>query len=134
MKAPTPITRAQAEDAALHLEHEMVEIVRAELNMHEREAFEVAKAIVRGLRKRYGGVRVGARGAAIYIPAPSKQERNDAIRREFDGTNLAQVMAKHGIKRSNVYRILSMSGGGPRIGMSSAKSPISRHEMGQKNG
>ncbi|WP_280190347.1 Mor transcription activator family protein [Delftia sp. PS-11] len=131
MNTPTQVTRAQAEDAALQLEHEMVEIVRAELNMHEREAFEIAKAIVRGLRKRYGGLRIGGRGAAIYVPAPSKEERNEAICREYDGTNMEQVMAKHGIRRTQVYRILNNRPGAARIGVSAAKSPVSRHEMGQ---
>lgn len=128
------ITPAQADDAALQLEHEMVEIVRGELSMHEREAFEIAKAIVRGLRKRYGGLRIGGRGAAIYIPAPSKEERNEAIRRDFNGTNLQQVMAKHGIKRAQLYRILQNRPGSPGIGVASAaspKSPIPRQEMRQ---
>ena len=132
MNTPTQVTRAQAEDAALQLEHEMVEIVRAELNMHEREAFEIAKAIVRGLRKRYGGLRIGGRGAAIYVPAPSKEERNEAIRRDFNGANLLDVMAKHGIKRAQLYRILQTRPGAPRIGVSGSKSPISRQEMRQQ--
>lgn len=130
MNTPTQVTRAQAEDAALQLEHEMVEIVRAELDMHEREAFQIAKAIVRGLRERYGGVRLGYRG--LYIPAPSKAERNAAIRKEYDGTNLGEVMSKHGIKRTQLYRILGQGTTGPKIGVSSAKSPISSHEMRQK--
>ncbi|WP_287915798.1 Mor transcription activator family protein [Comamonas sp.] len=106
----------------------MVEIVRAELGMHERDAFEVAKALVRGLRKRYGGMRIGSRGCAIYIPAPSKTERNAAICREFDGTNVKELMQRHGIKRTQIYRIVGarVGGGG------SAKNPIFRQEMGRQ--
>lgn len=121
MSNTTQISPAQADDAALQLEHDMVEIVRSELGMHEREAFDIAKAIVRGLRKRYGGLRVGGRGAAIYIPAPSKRERNDAIRREFDGTNLKDVMTRHGINRAQIYRIIKAGPGVANIGVSSAK-------------
>lgn len=126
----TQITQAQVEDAALLLEHEMVEIVRTELGMHERQAFEIAKAIVRGLRGRYGGVRLGYRG--LYIPAPSKVERNAAIREEYDGTNFEEVMSRHGIRRAQLYRILGEKNTGPKIGLSSAKSPISSHEMRQQ--
>jgi len=122
------ITPAQTEDAVLQLEHDMVEIVRTELGMHEREAFEVARALVRGLRKRFGGLRIGSRGCAIYIPAPSKAERNAAIRLEFDGTNLKELMQRHGIRRTQIYRIV-----GARVGgKGGAKSPISRQEMGQQ--
>lgn len=120
-------SHAQTEDAVLQLEHDMVEIVRAELGMHEREAFEVAKALVRGLRKRFGGLRIGSRGCAIYIPAPSKAERNAAICLEFDGTNLKELMQKHGIKRTQIYRVV-----GARVGgKGGTKSPISRQEMGR---
>lgn len=124
-------TSAQTEDAVLQLEHDMVEIVRAELGMHEREAFSLAQAIVRGLRARYGGERLGYRG--IYIPAPSKEQRNAAIRKEFDGTNVKEVMERHGIKRTQIYRIVGKRTDGLQIGRTGAKSPISSHEMRQPN-
>lgn len=124
-------TPAQTEDAVLQLEHDMVEIVRAELGMHEREAFVLAQAIVRGLRSRYGGERLGYRG--LYIPAPSKVQRNAAIRQEFDGTNLKEVMERHGIKRAQIYRIVEERKDGLQIGRTGAKSPISSHEMRQEN-
>lgn len=131
MTTSPQITPAQTDDAVLQLEHDMVEIVRGALNIHERQAFEIAKAIVKGLRSRYGGLRLGQRG--LYIPAPSKAERNQAVCREFDGTNLKEVMAKHGIKRTQVYRILHKQRGGQPIGKTSAKSPISSHEMRRHN-
>ncbi len=81
MTTSPQITPAQTDDAVLQLEHDMVEIVRGALNIHERQAFEIAKAIVKGLRSRYGGLRLGQRG--LYIPAPSKAERNQAVCREF---------------------------------------------------
>lgn len=124
MSNTVQISPAQMDDAVLQLEHDMVEIVRSELSMHEREAFDIAKAIVRGLRKRYGGLRIGGRGVAIYIPAPSKEERNAAIRQEFDGTNLQEVMARHGIKRAQIYRIINARPGAARIGVPSAKVPF----------
>lgn len=122
-------TPAQTDDAVLQLEYEIVEIAREELGMHEREAYEIAVALVRGLRKRYGGRRVGARG--LYIPAPSKVARDDAIRRDFNGTNTQQVMREHGISRARLYQILKPKPGSARIGVSSAKSPICSLESGQ---
>ena len=86
--------------------------------MHEVEASRVAVALVSGLRKRYGGERLGRRG--LYIPAPSKQERNEAIRRDFDGTNADAVMKRHGIKRSTFYRVIGKGNG---IGVCSPAAP-----------
>lgn len=130
MNRKATTTPAQTEDAVLQLEHDMVEIVRAELGMHEREAFTLAQAIVRGLRNRYGGERLGHRG--LYIPAPSKAQRNDAICKEFDGTNIEDMMKRHGIRRAQIYRIVSGRGDGRQIGRAGAKSPISSHEMRQE--
>lgn len=103
------MTAGQAEDSVLQLQYDLVEIATAELGMHEVEASRVAAALVSGLRKRYGGERLGRRG--LYIPAPSKQERNEAIRRDFDGTNAEVVMKRHGIKRSTFYRVIGKSNG-----------------------
>jgi Mor family transcriptional regulator len=118
---PTP---GQAEDAALQLQDDFIDILGQELGMHEREATPMAHALVRGLRKRYGGRRLGAKD--LYIPAPSKQERDDAIRREFDGTNADEVMQRHGIKRSRLYQIVGAPrpGGRPSIGVSSPAAPL----------
>ena len=118
MTTSPQITPAQTDDAVLQLEHDMVEIVRGALNIHERQAFEIAKAIVKGLRSRYGGLRLGQRG--LYIPAPSKAERNEAIRRDFDGTNAEDVMKRHGIKRSTFYAVIGKRNG---IGVCSASAP-----------
>lgn len=112
------MTAGQAEDSVLQLQYDLVEIATAELGMHEVEASRVAVALVSGLRKRYGGERLGRRG--LYIPAPSKQERNEAIRRDFDGTNADAVMKRHGIKRSTFYRVI---GKGSGIGVCSPAAP-----------
>lgn len=114
---------AQVADSVLQLECDLVEIARYELGMAEVQALRIAKAFVGGLRKRYGGMRIGGRGAAIYIPAPSKVERNAAIRREFDGTNHKEVMQRHGIRRTQFYRIVGQKPGVVRIGQAGAKAP-----------
>ena len=112
------MTAGQAEDSVLQLQYDLVEIATAELGMHEVDASRVASALVSGLRKRYGGERLGRRG--IYIPAPSKQERNEAIRRDFDGTNADEVMKRHDIKRSTFYAVLGKRSG---IGVCSPAAP-----------
>lgn len=112
------MTAGQAEDTVLQLQYDLVEIARTDLGMHEVDASRIAAALVVGLRKRYGGERLGRRG--LYIPAPSKQERNEAIRRDFDGTNGEEVMKRHSITRSTLYRVIGRRNG---IGVCSAAAP-----------
>lgn len=126
-RAPTP---GQADDAVIQLEQDFVEIAREELGMHEVPAQELASALVRGMRKRYGGMRLGGRGH-IYVPAPSKAERDEAIRQAYNGTNGPEVMKAHGIRRSRLFQIVKARPSAARIGVSSAKSPVSPHESGQ---
>ena len=92
------LTAGQAEDAAVQLQHDFVEIVREEIGMNEALASVFASAVVRGLRRRMGG-------SDLYIPSPDLTDRDAGIRREFDGKNLAYIMAKYGVKRSSVYAI-----------------------------
>ena len=92
------LTAGQAEDAAVQLQQDLVEIVREEIGMHEAIASIVASAIVRGLRRRMGG-------GELYIPAPDRSDRDAGIRREFDGKNLAHIMAKYNVSRTRVYEI-----------------------------
>lgn len=99
-------TPAQLEDQAIQLHREYVEIVREEIGLHEQFANDIAAAIVRGMRKRYGGQTMGAKGS-IYVPAPDKSNRNAAIRAEFMGSNAAEVCKKHGVSRTTLYRIVS---------------------------
>lgn len=121
--ANTNLGAAQVADSVLQLEYDLVEIARCELGMAEVQALQIAKAMVGGLRKRYGGMRIGGRGAAIYIPAPSKAERNAAICHEFNGANHQEVMQRHGIRRAQLYRIVGSKPGAARIGVASAKAP-----------
>lgn len=115
------VTTVQTEDAVLQLEYDLADILRDRQGMHEREAYEMARDLVEGMRKRYGGVQLGRRG--LYIPAPSKAERDERIRREFNGTNAVEVCKEHGIKRSRLYQIVGRSTGKP-VGQSSAACPV----------
>ncbi len=103
-------TAVQIEDQAIQLQREMVDIVREEIGMNEVFANTVAAAIVRGMRKRYGGRTLGSKGA-IYVHALGKSERNAAICAEFNGTNSAEVCKKHGISRARLYQIVGAKAG-----------------------
>lgn len=126
------LTPGQADDAVMQLEQDFVEIAREELGMHEVPAQELAAALVRGMRRRYGGMRLGGKGH-IYVPAPSKAERDEAIWRQYNGTNAGEVMKTHGIRRSRLFQIIKERAGVVRIGVSGPKSPVSPHESGQGN-
>jgi Mor family transcriptional regulator len=52
---------------------------------------------------RYLRVRLGAQ--ELYIPAPDKGARDEAIYREFDGTNVAALMRRFRISRPRLYQI-----------------------------
>jgi len=114
---------ARTADYLWQLEFDLSELVRAELGMPELQAASLANSIMRGLRQRYGGMRLGRRG--LYIPAPSKAERDAAIARAFDGRNAAALMRQHGISRSRLYQIVEKC---------RAKNPASSRETGRAGG
>jgi len=96
--AKTQRTPAQREDHAMLLESEFTDIIRTEVGMHEQFASQIARAIVRGLRRTHPA-------RTIYIPGGDKAERDAAIRAKFNGTNAAEVMREFGISRSRLYQI-----------------------------
>lgn len=122
------LTAGQAEDAAVQLEHDFVAIIREEIGMHEPLATLVARSLVRGLRRALGG-------QDLYIPTPDKSERDAAIRREYNGDNMHELMRRHGVGRTRFYEII---GARPQRGdmpaQGGAKNPESSLESGQSNG
>lgn len=42
-----------------------------------------------------------------YWPARSKEERDAAISREFNGTNLTEITRRYGVSKASVYSIRS---------------------------
>lgn len=102
---PLDMTDAQTEDAAVQLHADFTEIVREEIGMNERFASALAHAIVTGLRKRYGGQRLGSHNG-VYVPAPGKQERNRSIRKRFNGKNWRELCDEFGITRRRLYQIV----------------------------
>lgn len=94
-----PLTPGQSEDAAVQLEHDFMTILREEIGMNESIGGIFAAAMVRGLRRRLGG-------RELYIPAPDRSERDAAIRRDFNGSNVDELMRRHGISRARIYQIV----------------------------
>ena len=81
----------------------MQDILKVETGLHDEFAASIAAALVRGWRKRAGK-------QTIYIPGPTDYEsRDDAIRREFNGTNREEICRKHSISRSRLYQIVSVA-------------------------
>jgi Mor family transcriptional regulator len=97
--AMTTPEKRHTEDAAVALHYEIASVIGDTFSMEEALASFLADAITRGLRARLGG-------QDIYVPAPDKRERDEAIRREFNGRNLADVMRRHGISKSRLYQIV----------------------------
>jgi len=95
-----PHPPAAEESSALFLQREMQEILKTETGLHDEFAAMIAVALVRGWRKRAGCQR-------IYIPAEPRhaEDRDTQIRREFNGTNKAEVQKKYNIKKSRLYEI-----------------------------
>lgn len=103
MSAPRDTTRSHPDDARAQLHSDFTEIVRSEVGMNEHFASDIAAAIVRGLCARLGG-------AALYIPAEDKRERNAAICAEFNGQNAEAVMRRYGVGRTRLYEIVKERG------------------------
>lgn len=85
------------EDNASWLRREIAGIVRDKFGIVEGFAVPMADAIVCGMCERMGG-------REVYIPAPSKANRDRQIRAVFNGRNLREVMREFGVSKRTVYR------------------------------
>ena len=45
-------------------------------------------------------------GGYLYIPKPSKEQRNREIRKRFNGVNQSQVCEQFEISKSTLYRVV----------------------------
>ena len=87
------------EDSAVQLLFAVTTALREGFSLEEQAAAIMAEPIVEALRRRYGC-------EELYIPAPDKRARNEAIKREFNGRNREEVCRKHGVSRSQLYDIV----------------------------
>ncbi|QRM19553.1 hypothetical protein GBK02_09135 [Dechloromonas sp. TW-R-39-2] len=90
-------------DNAVALHAELTGILIEEATIPEIEASQLADALMRGLRRRFPG-------ESIYIAKTlsvrERHERDNAIRRDFNGRNMAEICRRWGIGRLTVYRAL----------------------------
>lgn len=67
--------------------------------LREDLASRIAGLTLQRLQERRGG-------RTCYLPVVSKQDRNEAIRRAFNGTNHAEICETYGVSRTTLYRVL----------------------------
>lgn len=81
-------TRAQMERAII-----------SRIGLNRDIAGPIAAAVLDAFREHYAG-------CEIYIPARSKEDRNERIRREFSGCNHLDLIKKEGLSRKQLNRII----------------------------
>lgn len=90
------------DDDAVSLRFEITAILREEIGFHEKYAAALAEPIVDGLKKRFSG-------QEIYIAKNARPDiaaRNEAIRSEFNGRNLNDMMVKYNLSKPSIYKIV----------------------------
>ncbi len=75
--------------------------------MPQSTAETLARAIM------FAAAEAGHAGAEYYLPAlhttltpAARRDRNDAIRREFNGQNMQEIRRKYGLSRTSIYMIV----------------------------
>lgn len=77
----------------------IVTAITAKIGVNESIARPIAEAVLDALRETLSG-------RQIWIPAKSREDRNDRIRTEFNGRNRVEIMKKHDLSRAQFYRII----------------------------
>jgi Mor family transcriptional regulator len=98
MTIATTAPTAKDEDDAILLQGEISDAITSEIGLKPDLASDFAARITRYLRRRLGTQR-------LYIPAPSRAERDVAIFREYNGTNAGEVCDRHGVSRRRMHEI-----------------------------
>lgn len=86
------------EDFMSALRADMVREIAQATGAPEGHAINIAARILRAVQLRYQGERV-------YVPAPRCDE--DAVLRDFDGSNHRAVCRDHQISRATLYRLIA---------------------------
>ena len=94
----TGTTTAKDEENANLLQGEITDAISVEIGLKPEIAADWAARITGYLRRRLGA-------QEVYIPAPSRTERDAAIFREYNGTNGGEVCARYNISRQRMHQI-----------------------------
>lgn len=90
-------------DNAARIKRDMARTIRDRTAFDEMLAIAIAEQV-------YTHLLDDMQGQRLYFTR-STQERDAAVRRDFDGTNHQAVMDKHDISRATLYRILNRRNG-----------------------
>ena len=71
-----------------------------QFGMSDATALDFAQAMVNRIQSNHAGVEV-------YIPQAGKRQRNERIRRMFNGVNHDIVCAEFGISKATLYRVVA---------------------------
>lgn len=91
------------EDAGVQLLLLLTAALQEAYSLDETAATALGEPLAAAIRRRHAC-------EELYIPAPDKRERNEAIRREFNGRNRLEIMRKYNISRSQLYAIVGNRG------------------------
>jgi Mor family transcriptional regulator len=83
------------------LKEEIVEAA-GRCGLTAREALDIARSVEERIRREYGTRR-------IYINTLSIRDRDERIRKAFDGTNAREICKENKISRPTLYRIVGRS-------------------------
>lgn len=78
---------------------QMEQAITRKIGLNESIAAPIASAVLDAFREHYAG-------REIYIPARSRDDRNERILRTFNGRNHHDLMKEHGLSRRQLNRIL----------------------------
>jgi hypothetical protein len=92
-------------DATVALRHDLVRIIRTCLGLPETVAVPMAEHLARELCRS----RVLTEWKSIPV-AEQRAATHAAIRREFNGRNISELMRRYNVSRRTVYRVMKESG------------------------
>lgn len=90
-------------DRSMNLLYLLTGALQHEMQIPERDAFRLARGLSRWMGKVAGG-------DVLYCPKTSdadRADRDEAIRREFNGRNRQEVCDRYGISKTRLYEILA---------------------------
>lgn len=99
----TQHTSAHDADRSMTLLYLLTGALQHEAGIPERDAFNLARGMVRWMAPQVGG-------DVLYCPKTldaDRSDRDEAIRREFNGRNRDELCSRHEISKSSFYRIIS---------------------------
>ena len=81
------------------LEWKLGTVIRQSAFVLDGHAEDLLESLMDGIRQEFGG-------GDLFIDRIDREKRADAVRRDFNGRNRAEVCRRHGISRATFYRII----------------------------